>query len=164
MLVFQIPGESKDAEPSSAFLQFAKSNPILGTKVTRARAVIRFVEIGRRIDSGIYELDRKFNRDTTTVMQFLRYANDVTGKEHRPLADIEGFSGFLFVVGVWMLHIEAFHLPFRREALAFDFAHLAFLAFLGTWELDFLGTWELDFLGIWDLDLGIWDFQCAAYR
>src|SRR4029434_5374178 len=111
---------------SSAFLQFAKSNPILGTKVTRARAVIRFVEIGRRIDRGIYELDRKFNRDATTMIQFLRYANDVTSKAHRPLADVEGFSGFLFVVGVWMLHIEAFHLPFCREAVAFVFTHWDF--------------------------------------
>jgi hypothetical protein len=51
-----------------------------------------------------------------------------------------------------MLHIEAFRLPFRRDWLVFDFAHLAFLA-----------TSDLEFLGIWDLDLGIWDFQCAAH-
>ena len=82
MFLFQVTGKSKDTEPSAAFLQFAKGNPILCTKVTGTRAVIGFVEIRGRIHGGVHELNRKFNGDTTTMMQFLRYTNNVTGKEH----------------------------------------------------------------------------------
>src|SRR5262245_61847795 len=151
MLFLQISGKSKDAQPSSAFLQFAKSNAILCTKITRTRAIICFVEIGRRTDGGVYELNRKFNCNATAMMQFLRDPNDVTGKEHRTLADVVGFSGPLIVVRVWMLHTEAFHLPNRRvlDCLSRNsvcrFVHLALL-------------------GIWNLDLGIWDFQCADHH
>ena len=142
MLLLQIAGKSKNAQPPPGFFQFAKSNPILRTKVPRTRAIIRFVEVGGRTDRGIYQLDRKFNSDATAMMQFLRYANDVARKEHRTLADVVGFSGFLFVINVWMLHREAFQLPLRREAL--------------------IDLTDLGFLGIWDLDLGIWDFRCVA--
>ena len=65
MFLFQVTGKSKDTEPSAAFLQFAKGNPILCTKVTGTRAVIGFVEIRGRIDGGVHELNRKFNGDTT---------------------------------------------------------------------------------------------------
>jgi hypothetical protein len=152
MLLFQVSGKSKDTQPSSGFLQFAESNPILGTKVTRTRAIVCFVEIRGRIDGCVHELDRKFNRDATAMMQFLRDPNDVTGKEHRSLADVVRFFGFLLIVIVWKRHIEAFHLPTRCKTLLLD---LFVDCLLGCSVCD---LFHLAFLGMWDLDLGIWDF------
>ena len=144
MFLSEIPGKSKDPEPPATFLQFAKSNSVLCAKITRTGAIVGFVEIRGRIDGCVHELNRKFNRDATAMVQFLRNANNVTGKKHRTLADVVGFSGFLIVVRVRMRHMKAFDLPSRRD-LVCDFV-------------------VLGFLGIWDLDLGIWDFRCAASR
>jgi hypothetical protein len=97
MLFFQVPSKSKDAQPPPALLQFAKSNAILGTKVTRTRAIVRFIEVRGGIDGGVYQLDRKFNCDATAGRDSL-----VSDLAHLAFLGTLGLES----LGIWDLGFE----------------------------------------------------------